>query len=73
MKNWKIFYDECARCGSSDVSVLTDAKEDGYAYDGDDAICNECGLLGGVCIDGEENESGDNSAHIDWNDYEEED
>lgn len=71
MKDWKPFYDECTRCGSSDVYVLTDAVEDGYAYDGDDAKCGECELLGNVAIDGEENENGDSSAHIDWNDYEE--
>ena len=70
MKNWKPFYDECARCGSSDMLVFTDAEQDGYAYDGDDAKCNECELLGSVIIDCEENDNGDNSAHIDWNDYE---
>lgn len=69
MKDWKPFYDDCDRCGGSDVQVFTDAKEDGYAFDGDNAKCLECGLLGGVCIDGEENGNGDSSAHIDWNEY----
>lgn len=69
MKDWKEFNDECTRCGTSPVDVYTDAKEDGYAYDGDDAKCPDCGLLGSVCVDGEE--EGESTAHIDWNDYEE--
>jgi hypothetical protein len=71
MKDWKPFNDECTRCGGSDVRVLTDATQDGYAYDGDDAECLECGLLGSVCIDGDENDNGEATAHVSWDDYDE--
>ena len=73
MKEWKFFDDECNRCGGSDIRVLTDAKEDNYAYDGDDAECLECGLLGCVSIDGDEDDNGNATARISWNDFEEED
>lgn len=72
MKKWQDFNDECTRCGSSDVHVLTDATKEGYAYDGDDAECIECGLKGSVCIDRDENENGEATAHISWDDYEDE-
>lgn len=65
MKDWKPFEDECASCGGSDIRVLTDAKE-GYAYDGDDVECLECGLKGGICVD-DEDENGDCTARVDWN------
>ena len=73
MKTWKPFNDECTRCGSDDIRVLTDAKEPGYAYDGDDAECLECGLLGCVNVDGDEDDNGEARAFISWNDYEDED
>lgn len=37
MKTWKSFKNECLHCGSS-AEVLTDSKEDGMAYDGDEAF-----------------------------------
>lgn len=67
MKKWKSFNDECINCGGGDIRVLTDAKEDGYAYDGDNAECLECGQLGSVCIDGDEDDNGNCTAHISWN------
>jgi hypothetical protein len=66
MKNWKPFNDECTRCGTQ-PEVFTSAKGE-YVYDGDNVECFECGLMGSICVD--ENDNGDNSAHIDWNDYE---
>lgn len=68
MKEWKLFNDECTRCGNV-AEVFTDADQEGYAYDGDDARCVECGLLGNVSV-GDEKEDGDCIAYIDWNDYE---
>ena len=71
MKNWKPFNDECGRCGGGFIHILTDSKKDGYAYDGDDAECIECGLKGSVCVNGDEDDNGDATAHISWNDYDE--
>jgi len=73
MKNRNTFNDECTRCGGGDIRVLTDTKEDGYAHDGDEAECLECGLKGMVCVDGDENGEGECTSHISWDDYEEED
>jgi hypothetical protein len=70
MKGWKSFNDECSRCGNSPVGVFTDAKQD-YAYDGDDVECFECGLHGSVSVD--EDDDGIGIAHVDWDDYEDED
>jgi len=50
MKKWKHFNDECPRCGN-EAEVFTSATGDGYAYDGDNAECFECGLLGSVSVD----------------------
>lgn len=69
MKHWKDFTDECPRCGNT-ASVFTSAKGE-YVYDGDNAECFECGLLGSVCVD--ENYDGEGEARIDWNDYDDED
>lgn len=70
MKQWKDINDECPRCGNT-ASVLTSAKGDGYVNDGDNAECFECGLLGSVCVD--ENDDGEGEARVDWNDYDDED
>jgi hypothetical protein len=71
MKTWKRFGDECPKCGS-EAEVLTSAPE-GYAHDGDDAQCVECGLDGSVVCDGDENDNGDTIAYVSWSDYEDED
>lgn len=65
MKNWKSFNDECPRCGS-EAEVFTDAIEDGYAFEDDDARCVECGLKGAVYVSCEE----EGNAYVSWNDYE---
>lgn len=44
-------HDQCDYCGG-DAEVLTSAKN-GYAYDGDQARCTECGLPGGITCDSE--------------------
>lgn len=67
MFNWKPFYDECARCGTSPVHVFTRCKTAGQAMDGDGAKCPECGLEGGVIVY-EDN----GNASVTWNDYDEE-
>lgn len=69
MKQWKTFNGECTRCGNNPVDVFSSAKED-YAYDGDNAECFECGLLGSVSVD--EDDDGICISDIIWNDYEEE-
>lgn len=66
MKNWKPFNDDCPRCGNG-AEVFTDAKGD-YVYDGDNVECFECGLLG--CINVDENDEGIAVADVSWNDYE---
>ena len=70
-KEWKIFGDECPRCGN-EAEVFTDCKEEGSAYDGDDARCCECGLTGGVNV-GNEDDNGDCSAYVDWAIFDDED
>lgn len=60
-KTWKPFDDECLHCGSS-AEVLTDSKEDGMAFDGDEARCTECGCVGSVNVYEE------SSASISWHD-----
>jgi uncharacterized Zn finger protein len=67
MKNWKPFNDECPRCGNM-AEVFTSAKDE-YVYDGDNVECFECGLLGGIIVD--EDDDGSGVARVDWNDYEE--
>ena len=73
MKDWKSFEDECERCGGSDIRVLTSAKEDNYAYDGDDVECLECGHKGCISINGDEDDNGNCTASVSWDDYENED
>ena len=51
MKKWQTFGDECPKCGSP-AEVYTSAQ-DGYAYDGDNAQCVECGHGGSVSCDGD--------------------
>lgn len=68
-KQWKHFGDECPRCGN-EAEVYTSAKEEGYAYDGDEAICVECGLSGAIDA-GDEDDDGNCMARVDWNDVEE--
>lgn len=66
-KNWKSFNDECPKCGNNPVDVFTSAKDD-YVYDGDNVECFECGLLGSVSVD--ENDDGIGIAHVTWDDFE---
>jgi uncharacterized Zn finger protein len=70
-KQWQRFGDECPKCGA-EAEILTTAP-DGYGYDGDLAQCVECGHGGSVSCDGDENDNGDTLAHVEWDDYEEED
>lgn len=63
---WKPFNDECPRCGNQ-PEVFTSAKGD-YVYDCDNVECFECGLLG--CINIDEDDDGNGIARVVWNDYE---
>lgn len=65
-KEWKAFNDECQRCGCQ-PEVFTSAKGE-YVYDGDNVECFNCGLLGGISVD--ENDEGHGVASVIWNDYE---
>jgi hypothetical protein len=62
-KQWKPFEDECDKCGAQ-AEVFTEAEKEGFAYDGDEARCPECGRKGGVSVDGPD------EAWIVWNDEE---
>lgn len=66
MKKWKQYNDECPKCGNM-PEVLTSASGE-YVYDGDNVECFECGLLG--CINVDENDDGIGQATVTWNDYE---
>jgi len=70
-KQWQQFGDECPKCGAP-AEVLTSAKN-GYAHDGDNAQCVECGLSGIVCCDGDQDDAGNTTAWVLFNDYEDED
>lgn len=45
-KSVKVDFAECVKCGSDDVEISTKCDEDGYFFDGDEAQCRECGLVG---------------------------
>jgi hypothetical protein len=44
-------HDQCDNCGGL-AEIQTKATK-GYAYDGDEARCTECGMPGGICCDSE--------------------
>jgi len=71
MKKWQTFGDECPKCGSP-AEVYTSAQ-DGYAYDGDNAQCVECGHGGSVSCDGDQDDDGNTTAWVSWDDFDEDD
>jgi len=63
VKEWKPWpFEECVHCGSTGL-VFTDADE-GYAWDGDDVVCQECGCPGQIVVSG----MIDDSAYVSWHD-----
>jgi len=44
-------HDQCDNCGG--LAEIRTTAEEGYAYDGDEARCTECGMPGGICCDSE--------------------
>ena len=45
-KEWRPFDDECPHCGAG-AEIFTDAEK-GFAYEDDDARCEECKMPGTV-------------------------
>ena len=45
-KIWKPWPDQCDNCGSDTEIFTEESLEDGYAYDGDEVRCVECGAVG---------------------------
>lgn len=66
LKAWRTFEAECLHCGG-EANVFTDSGKDNYAFDGDQAICEECGCPGHVVID-ESNGDGEATGSISWHD-----
>ena len=54
MKTWKdISFDECPECGSS-LEGETDAKEEGWFFDGDPVRCTECKYTSSISVNDDE-------------------
>ncbi len=45
-KEW-IGSDSCDKCGD-DLYIMTSCREGGLVFDGDEAYCHKCGLVGTV-------------------------
>ncbi len=59
---WRQFSGDCIFCGD-EAEVLTNAGQDNFAYDGDEARCVSCRCPGSVIVPGD-----DDSAYIVWHD-----
>lgn len=70
-KQWKLLqYQDCDRCGSDAVEVLTESKDDNTFYDQELVRCTECGIEGYTSVDGDEDDDGNCIGNVSWNDSE---